>query len=121
MTNSERIRAMTDAELAKELALIAGWDRKEYNKCKRCPGVEAFMLQWLATCADESEGLNHEKITRIEEYMPHTVAEVMCWKCGKRWIAVFPSETLLKHLECSSCGCAGYAFMTGQDIEQGSD
>ena len=49
---------------------------------------------------------------------PHCVSEVMCWKCGKRWIAAYPAETLLKQLECPDCGCTGYAFATGQDIEK---
>lgn len=49
---------------------------------------------------------------------PHTVAEAMCWKCGKRWVAVFHSETLLKELECPGCGEVGYAFLTGQDVVQ---
>lgn len=53
-----------------------------------------------------------------EEYDPHTVAEAMCWKCGKRWIAAFPSETLLKELECPGCGNVGHAFLTGQDVVQ---
>lgn len=53
-----------------------------------------------------------------DEYNPHTVAEAMCWKCGKRWIAAFPSETLLKQLECPGCGEVGHAFLTGQDVEQ---
>lgn len=52
-------------------------------------------------------------------YDPHTVAEAMCWKCGKRWIATFPSATLLKQLECPGCGEVGHAFLTGQDILQG--
>lgn len=52
-----------------------------------------------------------------DEYDPHTVAEAMCWKCGARWIAAYPSATLLKQLECPGCHNAGYAFLTGQDIE----
>ena len=28
------------------------------------------------------------KVTPIEDAMPHVTLEVMCWKCGHRWIAV---------------------------------
>ena len=35
MTNADYIRAMTDEELALEIALIAGWDRKQYKKAKK--------------------------------------------------------------------------------------
>jgi len=49
---------------------------------------------------------------------PHTVAEIMCWKCGARWIAAYPSATLLKDLQCPGCHNAGHAFLTGQDISE---
>ena len=45
-TNADRIRSMTDEELAHELALVAGWDRKQYEKAQSI-GVEAVMLTWL--------------------------------------------------------------------------
>lgn len=51
-----------------------------------------------------------------DDHDPHTVAEAMCWKCGRRWIAAYPSSTLLKELECPGCHNAGHAFLTGQDI-----
>lgn len=47
MTNADRIRAMSDEELALELALIAAWDRKEVVKAKNGPGLVKFMLEWL--------------------------------------------------------------------------
>ena len=46
MTNGDKIRSMTDEELAHELALIAGWDRKQFAKAKSI-GIEKFMLDWL--------------------------------------------------------------------------
>ena len=46
ITNAERIRSMNDETLAHELALIAGWDRKEYEKAKNI-GIEKVMLDWL--------------------------------------------------------------------------
>jgi hypothetical protein len=45
-TNADRIRAMSDNELAKELARVAGWDRRQYKKAKSI-GVEKVMLEWL--------------------------------------------------------------------------
>ena len=48
---------------------------------------------------------------------PHLVAETMCWKCGHRWIATFPVNTLLKQLQCPSCEEHGYVFMTNQDLD----
>ena len=51
-----------------------------------------------------------------EEDMPHKVSEVICVKCGKRWISVRPEVTLLKQLECENCGC-GYVIETGEIME----
>lgn len=55
-------------------------------------------------------------IVNIEANMPHEVTEVMCWRCGQRWIFVFPVGTLLKDLECPQCHLQGGAFKTGQDL-----
>ena len=51
----------------------------------------------------------------IEERQPHKVSEVICVKCGKRWIAVRPKTTMLKELECSNCG-RGYVIETGEEL-----
>lgn len=45
-TNADRIRAMTDEELAHELALVAGWDREQYKKAKAI-GIEKVILDIL--------------------------------------------------------------------------
>lgn len=55
-------------------------------------------------------------IIDIEDYKPHTVSEVICVKCGKRWLAVRPEHVWLKDLECSNCG-AGYVIETGQVLD----
>lgn len=55
-------------------------------------------------------------IIDIDENTPHKVSEVICVKCGKRWIAVRPSKTLLKDLECPNCG-QGYVIETGEIID----
>ena len=53
----------------------------------------------------------------IEENMPHTVSEVICINCKYRWIAVRPTDTLLKDLECPKCRQQGYVIETGEQIE----
>lgn len=47
MTNFERMKSMTQEEMAHELALIASWDRKEYKKAINTIGLEPFMNKWL--------------------------------------------------------------------------
>lgn len=54
----------------------------------------------------------------IEDFFPHDAREVMCWKCGKRWIAVYRSSLWLKDLECPQCGCQGFVFSTGQPFDE---
>ena len=56
------------------------------------------------------------KIEYIEKNLPHVVEEVMCWKCGHRWIAVYPEKTLQKDLKCPGCHEEGYVFATGQGL-----
>ena len=55
-------------------------------------------------------------IESIDARKPHSVSEVICVKCGKRWVSVRPEGTLLKHLECENCG-AGYVIETGQILD----
>jgi hypothetical protein len=52
ISNADRIRAMTDEELAHEFAMIAGWDREQYQKAKSI-GIEKVMLDWLRQSAKE--------------------------------------------------------------------
>lgn len=56
-------------------------------------------------------------IKHIEELKPHKASEVICVKCGRRWIAVRPADTLLKQLECPDCG-AGFVIETGEEVEE---
>lgn len=56
------------------------------------------------------------KITNIEARKPHSVSEVICVKCGKRWISVRPEGMLLKDIDCENCG-AGYVIETGQVLD----
>lgn len=54
----------------------------------------------------------------IEENMPHKVSEVICIGCKYRWIAVRPTDTLLKNLECPQCRQQGYVIETGEIINK---
>jgi len=49
--------------------------------------------------------------------IPHKASEVICVKCGKRWIAVRPTETPLKELECDNCGKC-FVIETGETMEE---
>lgn len=55
-------------------------------------------------------------IESIDARKPYSVSEVICVKCGKRWVSVRPEGTLLKKLECENCG-AGYVIETGQILD----
>ena len=58
-----------------------------------------------------------DKVIQIEANMPHKVSEVICVKCGKRWISVRPKNTLLKDIVCMNCGC-GYVIETGEEMKE---
>ena len=58
------------------------------------------------------------KVLNIDGNKPHEISEVICVKCGKRWIAVRPEGSFLKHLECPVCG-AGFVIETGEDLTKG--
>jgi nitrite reductase/ring-hydroxylating ferredoxin subunit len=57
------------------------------------------------------------RILELQEGLPHTVSEVMCVKCRQRWIAIRPSKTLLKELECPKHH-VGFVIETGQVIDE---
>jgi hypothetical protein len=56
-------------------------------------------------------------VVDISAYQQHCVAELICIKCRKRWIGVWPKETPLKDLECENCG-PGFVIKTGQDLDE---
>lgn len=47
-------------------------------------------------------------------------SEVICLSCHKRWIAVYPTKTWLKDLECAGCGLTGFVIETGQSLFEGN-
>jgi hypothetical protein len=55
-------------------------------------------------------------ITDISEGRPHKVSEVICVKCGERWLAIRPEKTLLKDMECPKHHI-GFVIETGEIIE----
>lgn len=58
------------------------------------------------------------KTINIEENLPHKVSEVICVNCKCRWIAVRPTGTPLKDLECPQCGQQGFVIETGEIINE---
>ena len=54
-------------------------------------------------------------IFEIQERLPHEVAELICLKCFRRWIGVYPHDLPLKELSCK-CGQKGCVIKTGQSI-----
>ena len=45
----------------------------------------------------------------------YEVSELICLKCLKRWIGVYPADVLLKDVECK-CGAVGFVVKTGQTL-----
>lgn len=56
-------------------------------------------------------------VTHIEQRIPHTVSEVMCVRCVRRWVSVRPEAVKLKELVCPCCEQAGAAVETGERID----
>ncbi len=46
-TNEEWLKSLNTEELAKELALIAEWDRTQVEKTRNSVGLQEFMKRWL--------------------------------------------------------------------------
>ncbi|MFR8759196.1 MAG: hypothetical protein ACLVG7_01520 [Negativibacillus sp.] len=46
-TNEEWLKSLNTEELAKELALIAEWDRTQVEKTRKSVGLQEFMERWL--------------------------------------------------------------------------
>ena len=83
------------------------------QKNGRCPARNVRGRRRI-TGEEERGKYNVVDIARNE---PHKVSEVICVKCGKRWIAVRPETTLLKNLECPQCGNEGFVIETGEEID----
>lgn len=55
-------------------------------------------------------------IVDIDSNRPHTVSELICLRCYKRWIAVYPTYSNLINFQCPKCGEVGFVINTGQEI-----
>ena len=53
----------------------------------------------------------------LDSKRPHKVSEVICVKCGKRWLSVRPADTLLMQLVCETCG-SGFVIEIGEVFEE---
>ena len=45
------------------------------------------------------------------------VVEVMCVKCLKHWVAVYPTDCKLADIECPHCQKQGFVIKTGEEID----
>ena len=59
-------------------------------------------------------------VVDISDHRPHLVSEVMCVKCLRRWIGIYPESVWLKELECENCG-PGFVISTGQLLDNQDD
>lgn len=53
---------------------------------------------------------------RHRTYIEYEAAELICLKCKRRWIGVYPTTLLLKDIECT-CGEKGFVIKTGQSLD----
>lgn len=51
------------------------------------------------------------------EELPHEVNELICLRCLRRWIGVYPQALALQDMECK-CGAIGYIIKTGQTLPE---
>ena len=54
-TNEERLKTLSTDDLAKELALIACWDRAQVENARKGTGLVQFMKHWLQQPAKEEK------------------------------------------------------------------
>lgn len=68
------------------------------------------------TIAALDEYNNTSTDSEEDEEIAYDVSEVMCCKCFERWIAVRPTLTMLKDMECPRCKFTGAVIETGQEF-----
>lgn len=56
------------------------------------------------------------KAIELDAYRPHKVSELICVKCGKRFISCRPLGTKLKDMDCPNLKCQsrGFIIETGE-------
>jgi hypothetical protein len=50
--------------------------------------------------------------------VPHLVSELICVRCGGRWVSARPSMVLLRNLTCPVCNRVGFVIETGQQMDK---
>lgn len=95
--------------------------RRICEKCRWCVEEQRYIDESEFVVDTSEDWLLEDQIDNtipIEDGQPHEVAEIMCWRCGWRWIGVYPEKTKLKELVCPRCGNQGFAFKTGQTLQE---
>lgn len=59
------------------------------------------------------------KIIDIDCNEPHLTGELICIRCGYRYIGTWNAKVWLKELYCPNCKKCGYTIGTGQILEHG--
>lgn len=59
------------------------------------------------------------KVIDIDCLEPHLTGELICTKCGYRYIGTWNEKVWLKELYCPNCEEKGYTIGTGQILELG--
>ena len=56
-------------------------------------------------------------IIPIDQNEPHLTGELICLRCGYRYVGVWNEKSWLKDLECPYCHITGFLIGTGQILE----
>lgn len=97
---------------------------KEYGLSREAAEEKADKA--IEAVAEMYKQENPEEDLEQDEQSWWDVSEVICVKCLERWIAVRPTNTMLKDIECSRCKYTGSIIETGQEFymeidEEGED
>lgn len=96
-------------------------DCRECSQWETCPCGKIGHKKGTSYGYSIGECREYEKkrnnVIDISANEPHKASEVICVKCGNRWIAVRPETTLLKHLHCPQCENKGFVIETGEEID----
>lgn len=58
------------------------------------------------------------KVIDIDCNEPHLTGELICIKCGYRYVGCWNAKVWLKDLYCPNCQTQGFTIGTGQILEQ---
>lgn len=57
------------------------------------------------------------KVIDIDAYEPHLTGELICLRCGYRYVGTWNEKVWLKQLYCPNCQIQGFTIGTGQIME----